>query len=146
MIIPNYSLGGQKWNDSIVLQIGNNTDGILTESGFTGGGGGSSATNTTHGPHYSGTEWVQRVEFSRNLQRHGKAYFTNISLFSLFIWPAHAVLHILFPLGLFGSGITIPLFTNPTAVGHCNTRTISQLRRTINANYTLRSILASVLS
>ena len=29
------------------------------------------------GPHYSGTEWVQRVEFSRNLQRHGKAYFTN---------------------------------------------------------------------
>ena len=77
MIIPNFSMGGQKWNDSIVLQIGNNTDGILTESGFTGGGGGSSATNTTHGPHYSGTEWVQRVEFSRNLQRHGKAYFTN---------------------------------------------------------------------
>ena len=76
MVIPNFSLGSQKWNDSVVLQLGNNTDGILTESGFTGAGGGTSATGP-HGPHYVGSEWVQRVLFMRNLQAHGKSYFTN---------------------------------------------------------------------
>jgi hypothetical protein len=77
MVILNFSLGSQKWNDSVVLQIGNNTDAVLTESGFTGAGGGTSAAGTTHGPHYVGNEWVQRILFMRNLQAHGKAYFSN---------------------------------------------------------------------
>ena len=76
MVIPNFSLGSQNWDDSIVLQVGNHTDGILTESGFTGAGGGTSATSP-HGPHYVGDKWVQRVLFMRNLQAHGKAYFSN---------------------------------------------------------------------
>ena len=69
MSIPNYSLGGQKWNDSIVLQIGNNTDGIMTESGFTGGGGGSSATNTTHGkmPQYRCSSGLRSSQDGRDI-------------------------------------------------------------------------------
>jgi hypothetical protein len=71
-IIPNFSLHLMKWNDSAIWRVGNNTDGILTESGFIGGG--------YRGPgdpyDYIGDAWVQRILFARNLQREGKAYYS----------------------------------------------------------------------
>ena len=37
-MIPNFSLHTCGWNDSAVFVVGNNSDGILTEAGFIGGG------------------------------------------------------------------------------------------------------------
>ena len=73
-IIPNFSLHAEfKWNDHSILQVGNNTDAILSESGFIGGG--------YRGPgqpyDYIGDAWAQRVRFALNLQRHGKAYYVS---------------------------------------------------------------------
>eukprot|EP01043_Picozoa_sp_COSAG02_P042666 COSAG02_NODE_3644_length_6433_cov_3.177929_3_plen_967_part_00 len=70
-IIPNFSLHLMNWNDSSILAVGNASDGILSESGFLGGG--------YRGPgrpyDYIGSAWVQRIHFMRNLQRHGKAFY-----------------------------------------------------------------------
>ena len=72
LVIPNYSLDGL-WNDSLVFRVGNATDGVLAESGFTGGGPGKDKPYD-----YVGDQWVQRVKFMRNLQAHGKAaYYIN---------------------------------------------------------------------
>jgi hypothetical protein len=65
-IIPNFSLHDFKWNDTAILNITDSVDGILTESGFFGGG--------YRGPQqpydYIGDAWVQRVKFALNLQRY----------------------------------------------------------------------------
>jgi hypothetical protein len=72
VIIPNYSLSGN-WNDSTVLAVGNATDGVLSESGWTGGG-----ARQGRAYDYVGEAWVQRVRWMRNLQAHGVGvYFIN---------------------------------------------------------------------
>ena len=55
---------GCDWDSPAILEIGNHTDGILEEAGFT---------------NYSmqlstGRQWESRIQFMANLQRHGKAY------------------------------------------------------------------------
>lgn len=71
-IIPNFALHQFKWNDDAILGVGNATDGILSESGFIGGG--------WRGPgqpyDYLGDAWAQRVRFALNLQKAGKAYYS----------------------------------------------------------------------
>lgn len=74
-IIPNFSLHLMKWNDSAIWGVGNSTDGIMSESGFLGGGYRGSGR-----PYdYIGDAWMQRVHFARNLQREGKAYYSIVS-------------------------------------------------------------------
>jgi hypothetical protein len=71
-IIPNFSLHNFQWNDSAVFRVGNASDGILTESGFLGGG----YRGPTMPYDYIGDAWVQRIRFMRNLQLGGKAYYS----------------------------------------------------------------------
>jgi hypothetical protein len=70
-VIPNFSLHEFEADDSSVRELVNATDGVLSESGFLGGG--------YRGPgqpyDYIGNAWVQRIRFSLNLQRHSKAYY-----------------------------------------------------------------------
>jgi hypothetical protein len=65
-LVPNFSLNGWRWNDPSILLVGNYTDGILSEAGF-----------TQYGSRFlSGTEWENVIAFMMNLQNHGKAYFS----------------------------------------------------------------------
>eukprot|EP00041_Stephanoeca_diplocostata_P011807 m.195517 g.195517 ORF g.195517 m.195517 type:complete len:450 (+) comp18677_c0_seq1:194-1543(+) len=68
LIIPNWSIESTyHWNDSVVFQVGNNTDGALSEAGFSDYGCASGCT--------VGAAWVNKILFARNLQAHGKAYY-----------------------------------------------------------------------
>ena len=70
LIIPNWGPNGLGWNNSVVERVGNASDGILSEMGITGMG-------PRNGRPYGfvGKAWVQRIEFMRNLQAHGRAAF-----------------------------------------------------------------------
>jgi len=67
IVIPNYSLGGRNWNDSEVLAVGNATDGVLSEAGFSDYG---------RLAGFSAAAWEQRILFMRNLQANGVAYYS----------------------------------------------------------------------
>ena len=75
-MIPNYSLGGRKWNDPQVLTIGNVTDGILDEAGFTFAKGYSGPGGKINNPFVSYESWQDIILWMLNLQRHGKAYYS----------------------------------------------------------------------
>ena len=77
LVIPNYSLNGGHWNSSMAFQVGNATDGVCSEGGFTGGGPFGCPRSCPDRPYnYVGREWVDVVKFMRNLQAHGKAYYS----------------------------------------------------------------------
>lgn len=71
-IIPNFSLHNFCWNDTAVLNVTNAVDGILTESGFIGGG----YRGPTQPYDYVGNAWIQRIKFALNLQRQQKSYYS----------------------------------------------------------------------
>jgi len=58
--------GTGAWNSTFIFTVGNNSDGVLSEEGFTGYG---------HGLVH-GDEWLNKFLFMQNLQRHKKAYFS----------------------------------------------------------------------
>jgi hypothetical protein len=67
------SRADRRWNASIVMGVGNGTDGCLDESGFTG------FLHDVSGPGASvklGAEWENTVQFALNQQRSGKAYYS----------------------------------------------------------------------
>ena len=65
-LMPNFMLGGLHWDDPLVLRIGNLTDGILSEGGF-----------TDNAERLLLTErWEDIIHFMINLQAHGKAYWS----------------------------------------------------------------------
>merc|ERR1719450_1371537 len=76
LLVPNYPShkgsdvpgfwGTGSWNSSLMFTVGNHSDGILSEEGFTGYGLG-----IVHGD-----DWLNKFLFMRNLQQHGKAYFS----------------------------------------------------------------------
>ena len=77
-VVPNFSLmpymfnyGVQqlRWDDPLVLRLGNATDGILDEVGF-------SALGLGPKPALSAEEWENSVRYMENTQAGGKAYFT----------------------------------------------------------------------
>ena len=63
-IVPNFSVGGYEWNGSSTLAVGNATDGVLAEMGFTDNGGGP----------VQGREFENILMHMVNQQRHGKMY------------------------------------------------------------------------
>jgi hypothetical protein len=68
MIIPNWSIDTTyPWNSSIVYQVGNNTDGVLSEAGFSNYGCADGCT--------TGAAWVNKQLFIRNLQKSGVAFY-----------------------------------------------------------------------
>lgn len=58
--------GSEAWNSSETFVVGNHTDGVLSEEGWTGYGGGL----------VGGAGWENKALFQRNLAAHGKAYFS----------------------------------------------------------------------
>jgi hypothetical protein len=58
--------GSDAWNSTEIFWVGNYSDGILSEEGFTGYGGGL----------VSDSQWLNKILFMRNLDRNGKAYFS----------------------------------------------------------------------
>ena len=75
-MIPNYSLAGRIWTDPQVLVIGNVTDGILDEAGFTFAKGYAGAGGKINDPFVSYNDWKNIVQFMLNLQQHGKGYYS----------------------------------------------------------------------
>jgi hypothetical protein len=77
LMIPNWggmvesSRADSRWNASIIMGVGNGTDGCLDESGFTGFSeyGAKAAVKL-------GAEWENTLHFALNLQRSGKAYYS----------------------------------------------------------------------
>jgi len=63
---PVFGWGSDAWNSTEMFLVGNHTDGILSEEGWTGYGG----------YLVTGVNWRNKLLFSQNLQRHGKAYFS----------------------------------------------------------------------
>ena len=74
-MIPNFQIGSLSWDSPQVLTIGNVTDGILDEAGFTDAKGylgpGGKIINPNQTVPYS--NWKNIILFMLNLQRHGKA-------------------------------------------------------------------------
>lgn len=76
LLVPNYPShkgstvpgfwGTGAWNSTFMFDVGNHSDGILSEEGFTGYGQGL----------MWGDDWLNKHLFMRNLQQHGKAYFS----------------------------------------------------------------------
>ena len=76
LLVPNFAShvgnlapgfwGDSAWNSTDMFFVGNHTDGILSEEGFTGYGGGL----------VGGADWVNKFLFAQNLQDSGKAYFS----------------------------------------------------------------------
>ena len=62
----NFSInGGLRWDNPAVLAVGNATDIVLSEAGW-----------TDYGSRLLvGADWENHANFAINLQRHGKAYF-----------------------------------------------------------------------
>ena len=65
-LMPNFMLGSLKHDDKLVLEIGNLTDGIVSEGGFTD----NSARLLL------GDRWEEIIYFMQNLQSQGKAYWS----------------------------------------------------------------------
>ena len=75
LVIPNYS--DMDMGDPQVLQVTNITDGILAESGFTMWNPIPNTTSMHHLPLMTNPEkFEKQVAFVRNLQRHGKGFFS----------------------------------------------------------------------
>ena len=78
LLIPNHAShmgnptpgfwGYDAWNSSAMYIVGNNTDGVLSEEGFSGFG--------VFGKFVTGDQWWNKIYFMQNLQRHGKAYMS----------------------------------------------------------------------
>lgn len=66
LLTINWSLAGLDWNDADAFVMGNHTDAVLSEEGFTSWGS----------RILDGAAWTNKIWFSLNLQRHGKAYFS----------------------------------------------------------------------
>ena len=67
LVIPNFSVGGFKHDDPLVLAVAAATDGVLSEAGFSDYG---------CQPHcMTGADWAERVAFGLELQRMGVAYY-----------------------------------------------------------------------
>ena len=65
------SRADRRWNASIIMGVGNGTDGCLDERGFTG--------FSEYGPGASvkiGAAWENTEQFALNQQRSGKAYYS----------------------------------------------------------------------
>ncbi len=68
MIIPNWSIDTTyPWNSTIVYRVGNATDGVLSEAGFSNYGCADGCT--------TGASWVNKQHFLRNLQAGGVAFY-----------------------------------------------------------------------
>ena len=75
LVIPNYS--DMDIGDPQVLEVTNITDGILAESGFTMWNPIPNTTSMYHLPPMTNPEkFEKQVAFVRNLQRHGKGFFS----------------------------------------------------------------------
>ena len=67
LVIPNYSLGGMKHDDPLVLAVAAATDGVLSEAGLSDYG---------CQPHcLAGADWLERIQFGLALQAMGVAYY-----------------------------------------------------------------------
>ena len=74
LVIPNYS--GMDLGDSKVLRVGNLTDGILAESGFTSWNPIPNTTSMHRPPPMTNPKKFElQVRYVRNLQRYGKGFF-----------------------------------------------------------------------
>ena len=74
LVIPNFS--SRDLSDSAVLAVGNLTDGMLAEAGFTMWNPVPNTSSlTTPPPMTSPSKFAEQVRFVRNLQRQGKGFF-----------------------------------------------------------------------
>lgn len=73
---PNYQIGDQDWDSPHVLTIGNVTDGILDEAGFTYAHGYLGPGGKENMAVMAYKNWKNVIYFMLNLQSHGKGYYS----------------------------------------------------------------------